>query len=285
MTQINRTDLDKILYVDQALVWCVTQLTAANHDENNFFVQDNIAVRPESEEFVSWAVVQDDTGVGQFIYSALLPLQNKNPLLAQSSIAECIASYTTFRLPQQQITFPTNGMGMLLPEIPPYVLTLEKLLFWLVQLVEGVQRYISVMNALIEANFIETPDQPLPTINIDDGVPLISGLESVAPIIEGVANDGGGAEGIISQYENGTTSDFAVPAWYEEAINNISNGSSGSGGGSNGNGNTNSEPKPVDPGNGNQGAVIDTLPVCKEQDPTITSYSANGILTFTNIKP
>jgi hypothetical protein len=285
MTKINTNELNQIQYVDQALMWAVISLRAANHHVDNYQLSDNAAVRAESIDYLEWAVVQDDQGEGQFIFTALFPIRNVNPLLEQQSIIQCVKDYTGFQLPAQLITYPTGGQGLLLPTIPTYVNTLEKLVVWLCQLVEGVNRYIKLINVLIEAGFTATPTRPKPIINITGGVPIISGVGAVAAIIEGVANDNLSPEGIISQYENSSSSYDAVPGWYQDSINLINSGSGNGGGSNNGNSNPNSEPKPVDPGNGNKPNGIDTLPVCKEQDPIVTSYSKDGILTFTNIKP
>jgi hypothetical protein len=280
MTVINRNELSQILYVDQALIWCVIELEHSNHHLDNFYLSDNAAVRAESVDFVSWQVLQDSDGNGQFMFTALLPILNAHPLLEQNSIIECVKSYTIFQLPDEQITYPTDGKGMLLPTIPSYIDTLEKLLVWLVQLVEGVNRYIKLINALISVDFVETPDIPAPTIDLTEGIVNIGGLQPLATILSVVDNGAGTAEDNISQYENAGSDPNATPEWYMEAVDNLSNNSS-SGGGSGGGGNP--EPTPVDPGTGNNGGAFDTLPVCKEQDPKIVSFSKDGILNITNI--
>jgi hypothetical protein len=281
MTVINQTELSQILYVDQALMWCVIELEHSNHHIDNFYLSDNAAVRAESQDFVSWQVIQDSDGNGQFVFTALLPILNRHPLLQQNSIIECVMSYTIFRLTDEQITYPSDGKGMLLPTIPTYIDTLEKLLVWLVQLVEGVNRYIKLINALISVDFVETVDTPAPTIDLADGVVSIAGLEPLATILAVVDNGTGTAEENISQYENAGSDPNATPEWYIDAVYDLqipySSGASGGGGGGN------SEPTPVDPGNGNNGGVFDTLPVCKEQDPKIISFSKDGILNITNI--
>ena len=278
MTKINTSELNQIRYVDQALMWAVISLHAANHHPDNYQLSDNAAVRAESIDYLSWGVIQDDDGQGQFIFTGLFPIRNINPLLEQQSIIQCVRDYTDFTLPALMITYPTSGQGLLLPVLPGYINTLEKLVVWLCGLVEGVNRYIKLINTLIKANF----DGTAPVINLSGGVPVITGIQALLPILEGVASDNLSAEGIISQFENSSSSPDAVPSWYEDAINNISNPGNGSG---NSNQQPNSEPQPVDPGNGNKPNSIDTLPVCKEQDLSITSYSKDGILTFTNIKP
>jgi hypothetical protein len=278
MTKINRNELEQIQYVDQALMWCVIELEHANHHPDNTQLSDNAAVRADAVNFVSWAVIQDDTGNGQFVYNALLPLYNPHPLLQQQSIIECVKSYTVFQLPGEQITYPTGGKGMLLPTIPTYIDTIEKLLVWLVQIVEGVNRYIKLINDLIGAEFVETAAIPSPTATIEGGVVSISGLEAVAPILETQSSSPTTAEGIISQYESSGYDPHAVPDWYMNYVDNLSNSSGGDSGTSGGGG----EPKPVDPGSGNNSGNIDTLPVCKEQDPKIISFSKDGILNFVN---
>jgi hypothetical protein len=277
MTAINQAELSQILYVDQALIWCVVELEHSNHHIDNYYLSDNAAVRAESQDFVSWQVIQDSDGNGQFVFTALLPILNRHPLLQQNSIIECVMSYTVFRLSDEQITYPTDGKGMLLPTIPTYINTLEKLLVWLVQLVEGVNRYIKLINKLISVDFVETTDTPAPTIDIIDGITTISGLDPLAPILRIADSATGSGEENIAQYENAGFDQNVTPEWYMEAIDNIqSNSSSGGGGG-------NQEPTPVDPGNGNNGGSFDTLPICKEQDPKITTFSRDGILNITNI--
>jgi hypothetical protein len=245
MTKINTNELNQIEYVDQALMWAVISLRAANHHPDNYQLSDNAAVRAESIDYLDWSVVQDDQGEGQFIFTGLFPIRNVNPLLEQESIIQCVRDYTGFQLPAQLITYPTGGQGLSLPMIPGYVNTLEKLVVWLCQLVEGVNRYIKLINVLIEAGFTETPTRPKPIINITGGVPIISGVDAVAAIIEGVANDNLSPEGIISQYENSSSNYDAVPGWYQDTINYINSGSGNGGGSNNGNSNPNSEPKPI----------------------------------------
>jgi hypothetical protein len=282
MTVINQSELSQILYVDQALMWCVIELEHSNHHIDNYYLSDNAAVRAESQDFVSWEVTQDSDGNGQFVFTALLPILNRHPLLQQNSIIECVMSYTIFRLTDEQITYPSDGKGMLLPTIPTYINTLEKLLVWLVQLVEGVNRYIKLINALVSVDFVETVDTPAPTIDLSEGVVTIAGLEPLAPILAVVDNGTGGAEENISQYENAGSDPNATPEWYMDAVDNLqiyySSGASGGGGGGG-----NPEPTPVDPGNGNNGGLLDTLPVCKEQDPKIISFSKDGLLNITNV--
>jgi hypothetical protein len=280
MTVINQTELSQILYVDQALMWCVIELEHSNHHIDNYYLSDNAAVRAESQDFVSWQVIQDSDGNGQFVFTALLPILNRHPLLQQNSIIECVMSYTIFRLTDEQITYPTDGKGMLLPTIPTYIDTLEKLLVWLVQLVEGVNRYIKLINALISVDFVETVDTPAPTIDLTEGIVNIGGLQPLATILAVVDNGTGTAEENISQYENAGSDANLIPDWYQESIDSMSD--RGSSGGTVGGGGGNSEPTPVDPGNGNNGGTFDTLPVCKEQDPKIISFSKDGLLNITN---
>lgn len=280
MTVINQNELSQILYVDQALMWCVIELEHSNHHIDNFYLSDNAAVRAESQDFVSWQVIQDSDGNGQFVFTALLPILNRHPLLQQNSIIECVMSYTIFRLTDEQITYPTDGKGMLLPTIPIYINTLEKLLVWLVQLVEGVNRYIKLINALVSVDFIETVETPAPTIDLAEGIVSIVGLEPLAPILAVVDNDTGTAEENISQYENTRSDPDAIPDWYFFALDNQQTYSSSGTDGGNGGGGGNSEPTPVDPGKGNNGGVFDTLPVCKEQDPKIISFSKDGLLNI-----
>jgi hypothetical protein len=263
------------------LMWCVIELEHANHHPDNLYLSDNASVRAESVDFVSWAVIQDESGNGQFVYNALLPLYNPHPMLQQQSIIECVKSYTVFQLPGEQITYPVGGKGMLLPTIPTYIDSMEKLLVWLVQIVEGVNRYVKLINDLIGAEFVETTAIPTPTVSIDDGVVIIAGLEAVAGILETESSSPTTAEGIISQYESSNFDSNAVPDWYMDWIDDVGS-SGGTVGGGNGGGGGGGEPKPVDPGNGNNNGNIDTLPVCKEQDPKIVSFSKDGILNFVN---
>jgi hypothetical protein len=128
MTKINYTELSNIKYVDQALVWCVIELEHSNHHPNNFYLYDNAAIRAESKDFVSWQVLQDDEGNGQFIFTGLLPIRNLHPLLEEQSILECVKSYTEYLVVDELITFPIGGYGMLLPSIPIYIDSMEKLL-------------------------------------------------------------------------------------------------------------------------------------------------------------
>ena len=139
-----------------------------------------------------------------------------------------------------------------------------------------------MINALISVDFVETTDIPAPTIDVAEGIVSIGGLQPLAPMLAVVDNGSGTAEENISQYENAGSDSSAIPDWYQEIIDDMSDRGS-SGGTVGGGGGGNSEPTPVDPGKGNNGGVFDTLPVCKEQDPKIISFSKDGILNITNV--
>jgi hypothetical protein len=277
MTAINWNEINKITYVDQALMWCVIELEHANHHADNYWLSDNASVRAEAKDYVSWQVIQGDNYQGQFTYTALLPIVNPHPLLEKHSLIECVQSYTLFSLPDEQITYPTGGKGLQLPSIPVYIDTLERLLVWLVQIVEAVNRFIKLTNAII-ASKSALPEIP-PTLDIgtDGGTPVINNIPSAST----TAGDGSPAtaEDAISQYENPTVDRNATPSWFQDALDNH-HGESNSNG--NSNASNSSEPTPVDPGIGNKDGTFDTLPVCKEQDPSITTFSKDGILNFVN---
>lgn len=256
MTKINYTELSNIQYVDQALVWCVVELEHSNHHPNNFYLYDNAAIRAESKDFVSWQVLQDDEGNGQFIFTGLLPIRNPHPLLEERSILECVKSYTEYLVVDELITFPTGGYGMLLPAIPIYIDSMEKLLVWLVRLVEAVNRYLAFINYLIKQSIVPAI---LPNFDVDgDGTPEIQNIGSLGSILLTIST----GESLISNYENSQLDDSAFPEWFGDAINN-----------NNYDAPTRKEPEPVDPGKGNEPDKFDTLPVCKEQDKSVTSFS------------
>jgi hypothetical protein len=114
----------------------------------------------------------------------------------------------------------------------------------------------------------------LPTVDLTDHpdiviaqIPSSGGLTVGAGGI--VINVEGSAGALIDSYNQGYFTDDALPDWYLKAVQAPSeNASSGSGG--------------TQVLGGSAPQLIETLPVCKEQDPTIASY-ANQLASKINL--
>jgi hypothetical protein len=263
MTSINTDQLAQIEYVDQALVWAIVTLQKANKHPENLQLSDNAAIRQESRDFCNWNITRNSEGVGTFFYSAILPIVNPDPLMDRESIIQCIASYTSFLVPDNEVTYPTDGKGMRLPPIPAYVNTLEKLVYWLVRLVEIVNQIIVYANKLIAQK--QSLEGGLDVV-YDAGTGFIATPEIITSgfLIEGVGNENT-AEGIIAQFDGNDDDGRGVPDWYMQGIGlsfyEIKYAS-----------------EPINLGGGNdKGKRVETLPVCKEQDPNVTAYGENNL--------
>ena len=71
MTIINQSELSKLKYLDQVLMWAIMSINNSNLDSKNNYISDNAGVRAESKDYITWSVAQDDNGAGKFVFSAL----------------------------------------------------------------------------------------------------------------------------------------------------------------------------------------------------------------------
>jgi hypothetical protein len=139
MTIINSAELADLSTLDQLLMWSIVSINASNLDRRNNYVNDSASIREESKDFISWSIVQDDNGLGKFVYSALLPLSNPNPLKDKESIFQQILSYSPFD-PTLETEGAIPGWGWGIPTIPTWVTSTEQVLAYASTLATAISK-------------------------------------------------------------------------------------------------------------------------------------------------
>jgi hypothetical protein len=140
MTTINQQQWNKLTTLDQSLMWAIVSINAANLNPKNPFISDKAAIREESKDYIQWSVTQTEKGEGRFVFSALLPLINNNPLANKNSIIELILSYSPFDQ-SLEISSGVQGYGWAKPQIPNWIETTEQLLAYLSILATQISKY------------------------------------------------------------------------------------------------------------------------------------------------
>jgi hypothetical protein len=338
MTVINQSELAELSRLDQILMWCIISINASNLDARNTHISDNAAIRAESKDYISWQVVQDDTGAGKFTFSALLPIVNPHPLEDKVSLLSRIWSYSPYD-PDMITEAGIVGYGWGVPPMPAWIETTEQLLAYVAVLaskivklapkINGSQSFInSIMSKYwgncqyqitdsaygsqmtitgyltlnwrtfinggslirclnppvddashVNCNFpdlLEVWDIPeldlnLPVAEILKDVPNNTGVP-IPPAGATVLSDPnappGSAEELINSYGQSYFLDDALPDWYRDAINNpphLQTGVSGLGN--------------MSSTDGQAPKLIESLPICKEQDPAVVSYGKSPLAT------
>jgi hypothetical protein len=261
MTRINHTEYESLKSFDQALVWAIIRLREANQHPGNKDLLDYVTIRSEARDFIKWSVQLDDQGQPYFTASLLFPLIDLQELVA-STIPARIPNYTDFELPASPMDTPVTGRGFPLPEIPAAIDTLERLACWLCLIgnVHGdMMRYINALNTRAFAT--DTPGAIKPDRSITAaGLTYFKSLsESELYAVRGAGAGGGGtaAEAFAAfdgTPQNPNNNDLA------EKLEDARESQRAS-----------QEPPTVDPGKGYD--RIDTLPVCKDQDPSIKAFN------------
>jgi hypothetical protein len=325
MTVINQAELAELTRLDQALMWAIVSINASNLDSKNNYISDNAAIRAESANYIQWSVTQDDNGHGKFIYTALLPVVNPNPLQDKPSIIERIWSYSPFD-PDLKTEPDIVGHGFELPKIPTWANTTERILAYLGILAAQISKYAFMTtgdtafwanihpeywaecqykisdsayggsliltgtlsinwNSYLEGRSLIKCLNPHPNhasdINCNfpqlallwdvpvvdvfsppiDVLPLIPLTGRLVVTEGGVVLDGeGGAGGLIDSYSQSYFNDGEVPSWLSQAIEDPSSSVNQLTGGSQVTGNATPQ-------------LIESLPICKEQDPSMVSYA------------
>lgn len=140
MTVINESELAELSTLDQVLMWAIVSINASNLDARNSYISDNAAIRAESKDYISWSVTQDDKGGGKFVFSALLPVINPNPLKDKLSIIERIWSYSPYD-PDLNTESGIPGYGWHIPTIPIWIDTTERLLAYVAIIGTNIAKY------------------------------------------------------------------------------------------------------------------------------------------------
>jgi hypothetical protein len=269
MTKINYAEYDSLKSFDQALVWAVIRLREANLHPDNKDLLDYVTIRPEAREFIKWSPQLDDQGQPYFTASLLFPLiDSQAPVsrqpsaLVSKSIPAHIPTYTDFELPPSPMDIPATGRGMPKPEIPAAIDTLERLLCWLclIGYVHGdLVRYINGLNSLAFVTNTAAAGKPDYSITTA-GLRFFKSISESELYAQRGAASGGNttAADAFAAFDgtpqNPNNNDLA------EKLEDLREEQR-----------ANAEPPQADPGKGYD--RIDTLPVCKDQDPSIKAFN------------
>jgi hypothetical protein len=269
MTQINFDELAKLQTLDQGILWAVISLTRSNKHPNNTWYSDNATIRQEvAKDLSNWNVSQDDQGRGHFSFTAIMPLLDPEPMRAAADICQTIKSYSNFALVDQTVDDPIDSKGFPMPELPDYVETLEQLLFYLVRIAEAVGRMIRYANAA--ARSPEPPTDPV-YLDLTTAAPVLSGI---VPIAYDTENSTG--EAIIAEFGDSKPIYEGFSDWIQDIFDGLLQSNDGGIPGTD----------KVDTSGGYKPRGVETLPVCKEQDPTAVSFSENNLTeVLTRPKP
>jgi hypothetical protein len=149
LTVINEAELAELTTLDQVLMWSIVSINASNLDARNNYISDNAAIRAESKDYIQWSITQDDKGKGRFVFSALLPIVNPNPLKDKDSIIQRIWSYSPYD-PTLQMETGIMGYGWQLPSLPIWVDTTERLLAYCAILATAISKYARLTKGTAE---------------------------------------------------------------------------------------------------------------------------------------
>jgi hypothetical protein len=324
LTLLRLDELAQLNTLDQILLWSIVSINAANIDSRNPFISDNAAIRAESANYIQWSVSQDDKGLGRFVFTALLPVVNPQPLQDKASLLERIWSYSPYE-PQQSFDAGILGYGTGIPELPQWVDTAERLLAYIGILATFISKYSRRTKG--DAAFWESinpeywadiqyklsdsayggemtitgsmyinwgsylqglslikclnPDPALasdvscnfPLLSLLWGIPDVDPLlppSVIEPLIPSVGEflvQGGllisastsTANALINSYDQPYFNDDALPDWYLNALNSRADLQFGS--------------YDIENWDNSVPPIIESLGVCKEQDPSIISYA------------
>jgi hypothetical protein len=315
-------------------MWSIISINASNLDARNNYISDNAAIRAESKDYIQWSVVQDESGNGRFIFTALLPIVNPHPLQDKNSILDRVWSYSPFD-PNLLTESGITGFGEGISGLPFWIDTTEKLLAFaavraakvckLAPLITGTEALINSIKrqywgscqyqitdsaygsqmtitgyltidwykyvngkSLIRcldpyaghASDINCNFPSITTLFNIAAIDLELPVEQLIPLIPvgayGLPPGGGAgiemsvqqssAEYLIDSYGQNYFIDDALPDWYRDIINN---------------------PPPLQTfvsGLGNVSSpdaqaprIIESLPICKEQDPAVVNYGKSPL--------
>jgi hypothetical protein len=264
MTRINYAEYNALKSFDQALVWAVIRLRAANQHPDNKDLLDYVTIRPEARDFIRWSTQLDEQGEPYFTASLLFPLTESHTL-ETVAIPARIPNYTDFQPPASPMDVPATGRGLPLPEIPSAIDTLERLACWLCLIGNqhgDLMRYINATNTRSFATGQSVMVKP--TISITAAglsyTKILSEAELYARRSGASGNDSGSSTAsdafaaFDSTPQNPNNNDLAEKL--EEAREQSRAAT---------------EPPQIDPGRGYE--RIDTLPICKDQDPSIKAFN------------
>jgi hypothetical protein len=315
------------------LMWSIISINASNLDARNPNISDNAAIRAESKDYIQWSVVQDESGNGRFVFTALLPIVNPHPLKDKPSILDRVWSYSPYD-PDLLTESGITGYGEGVSGLPVWIDTTEKLLAFcavratnvckLAPLITGTEALINSIKRQYWGNCqYQITDSPYGSqmvitgyltidwhkyikgkslircldpyaghaSDINCNFPSITALFNIAaidltlpieqliplvpvgafglppgggPAIE-IAVEQNSAEDLINSYGQNYFVDDAVPDWYSAAPPLLWVGRTEF---------TNLNPNSPD---AKAPKLIESLPICKEQDPSVVNYGKSPL--------
>jgi hypothetical protein len=273
MTGFSKTKALEITSLDQSLLYALIALERANRAYDNFEWAQDPSLPSEAQDDVNFSILKDSSGVGRIAFKAILPLNNRHPFKEKNNICDSVKAFTHYYSAEiDALDPPTVSQGMPRPPIPANIKTLEQYLAWLAIMANAYREYVAVNNA----SSTSVPDSlvdVLPTIaegNLD-GVSVIPWTNTTAIDTLAVGSDGNTAAGWEFLYDSADTS--SAPTWYVTNVQYYD--------GSRAIGSDSSNPQTNSVGDN----PVQTLAVCKDQDPNATEYgSTNGIALWEIIK-
>jgi uncharacterized membrane protein YgcG len=276
MTVINYVEYNSLKSFDHALIWAIIRLRECNQHPENTDLLDYVTIRPEARDFIKWSTQLDEEGQPFFTASLLFPLRDDTPLVSRP-IPMNIPTYTDFELPSQPMSVPATGRGLPVPEIPAEINTLERLACWLCLIAHRAGEFIGYINAINTYGFLTQTAVAKPSHEITPAGLTYDKTFNFATIANGISGggegEGGGGEGGGGGGGGGgsTTASEAFAAFEStpqspnnadlaERLEELRE-----------NNRVNQEPPQVDPGRGYD--RIDTLPICRDQDPSIKAFN------------
>jgi hypothetical protein len=256
MTQINYAEYNQLQSYDQALVWAITTLEKANHHPENSDLMNYVTIRPEARDFVAWDVKFDGEGQPFLSFSMLFPLSEHNPLLGKPALPLKIPTYTDFQPDAEPLSLPANGQGLPVPPIPTEIDTLERLACWLGMIGHQLGEFLGYCSML------QGKGLGLPSYTIDARGLLFDKPISLGELLTVGASLGTeSAEGAAAAFDGGDNSPVRANNDYlAERISAARDSQAEA-----------SEPPQINPGKGYD--RIDTLPQCRDQDPSLKAFN------------
>jgi hypothetical protein len=267
MTKINYSEYNQLVSFDQCLVWAVTTLAAANRHPENKDLLSQPTIRPEAVDYVTWQVQTDAEGQPYLTISALFPLLDYSPLTPKYGLVAKIPNYTDFQPPAEPLVVTAAGQGLPKPPIPPEIDTLERLCAWLCLIANQLGEYIDYLNLLQYENHRFYTSYPAPERTIDS-----RGLTYTKPVSIALLKASNRTPNISTETTaaaafdklSGDPPEDPRKADLQEKLDEAAEQQR-----------ANSEPPTVSPSKGYE--RIDTLPSCKDQDPSLKAFNSKSL--------
>lgn len=273
MTGFSKTKALEILNLDQSLLYAIVALERANRAYDNYDWERLPTLPLEAQDDVNFSISKDPSGIGRISFRAVLGLHNRHPFKPKNNILDTVVNFTSYYSKEiDDLDPPEPNRGMKRPPLPANITSLEQYLVWLAIIANAYREYVIVYNSNIDntpvsvANVLTT----IATGNLN-GLNLIPWEGGIN--IEGLSNDGNGNTQTGWEFIWDGNVDQLAPDWYLQKSQNYD--------GSRAIGSAGDNPQTNSVGDN----PVQTLAVCKDQDPNATEYgTTNGILLWEIIK-